>query len=152
MMPAKTWGPDIVFPIWRAISRCMLIPFTNTKWRAQAFGHRLVQLVHSRSPREGSIRVLDFNPLFVKRPPLFPEDYHPVIAKAVTRRIVAEVGVIPKGEIWLEHIESSLPYYEVTTKETFGLAGVMMDDERIIGLRTSSPGSHDIAALDVFIM
>jgi hypothetical protein len=55
----------------------------------------------------------------------------------VTRRIVAEVGVIPKGEIWLEHIESSLPYYEVTTKETFGLAGVMMDDERIIGLRVS---------------
>jgi hypothetical protein len=137
MMPAKTWGPDIVFPVWRAISRCMLIPFTNAKWRAQAFGHRLVQLIHSRSPREGSIRILDFNPLFVKRPPLFPEDYHAVISKAVTRRIVAEVGVIPKGEIWLEHVESSLPYYEVTTKDTFGLAGVMMDDERIIGLRVS---------------
>ena len=169
MMPAKTWGPDIVFPIWRAISRCMLVPFTHTKWRAQVFGHRLVQLVHSRSPREGSIRVLDFNPLFVKRPPLFPEDYHPVIAQAVTRRIVAEVGVIPKGEIWLEHVESSLPYYEVTTKEAFPLAAVMMDDERIIGLwvrlqlaytkklslmfkQTGSPGSQDIVALDVFIM
>jgi len=88
--------------------------------------------------RAGTIRVLDFNPLFVKRPPLFPEDYHAVIQSSVTRKIVSEVGVIAKGDVWMEDILSGLPYYEVTTKESFPLTEVLMDDERIIGLKVSS--------------
>ncbi|PVF99238.1 hypothetical protein CPB86DRAFT_872718 [Serendipita vermifera] len=154
-MPTAPWGPNIAFAEWRAIARCLISPLMNsinTKWRYQVFGHRLVQLVHTTTPREGKIRVLDFNPLFVQRPPLFPEDYHPVVQGTVTRKIVTEVGTIPKGEIWSEDILSSLPYYEVTTKEMFPLAGVMVDDERIIGLRTGSPGNPDIVALDVFVI
>ncbi|KAG8755935.1 hypothetical protein FRC14_003522 [Serendipita sp. 396] len=155
MMPAKTWGPDITFPFWRAISRCMISPFTyieNSQWRSQVYGHRMVQLVHSNTPRSGQLRVLDFNPLFVNRPPLFPEDYHPIIQSTVVRRMITEVGIIPKGEIWVDDIQSGLPYYEVTTKDAFPLAGVMMDEERIIGLKTGTPGSRDIIALDVFVI
>ncbi|KAG8814309.1 hypothetical protein FRC17_001208 [Serendipita sp. 399] len=162
MMPAKTWGPDITFPFWRAISRCMISPFTyieNAQWHSQVFGHRLVQLVHptnnhtNASPtRSGQIRVLDFNPLFINRPPLFPEDYHPFIQSTVTRRMVTDVGFIPKGDIWMDDIQSGLPYYEATTVETFALAGVMMDEERIIGLKTGTPRSQDIVALEVFVI
>ncbi|CCA72876.1 hypothetical protein PIIN_06813 [Serendipita indica DSM 11827] len=167
MMPAKTWGPDIGFKEWRAVSRCMLSQFTylaNSNWRSQVFGYRVAQLVRNPAEttnatvapvslaRAGHIRVLDFNPLFVKRPPLFPEDYHHIIQSTVTRRMVTDVGIIPKGEIWVENIESSLPYYEVTTREAFPLAGIMMDEERLIGLRTASPGSPDLVALDVFVI
>jgi hypothetical protein len=137
-IPINPWGPNIAFAEWRAVGRCLISPLmnaSNTKWRYQVFGHRLVQLVRTAKSRTGKIRVLDFNPLFVNRPPLFPEDYHPVIQGAVSRKIVTEVGTIPKGEIWSEDIPSSLPYYEVTTKEAFPLAGVMIDDERIIGLQ-----------------
>lgn len=111
---------------------------------------------------------MDFNPLFIKRPPLFPEDYHSVIQSTVTRRIVSDVGVIAKGDIFAEDIQSGLPYYEVTTKEAFPLSGILLDDERIIGLKVGSlsyafrlpdfalqvgsPGSHDIVALDVFVI
>lgn len=137
MVPAEAWGPDIPFSVWRSISRCMVPKRSPQRWLSCVHGFRFAQILNITSPWAGHIQLMDFNPLFVRNPPLFPEDYHPAIQKAVHRTIITDATVIPADEIFEEDVVSNLPYYQVTTVDTFPLAGVLLDDERIIGLRVS---------------
>lgn len=135
MVPAtEWWGPPVPYQIWRAI--CRTIPDRRPhKWIESVHGHRIAQLVYDKSPFVGHLQVMDFNPLFIKRPPLFPEDNHPLVQQSVRRRIMTDINVIPADGFFTEDLVSSLPYYEVTTVATFPLAGLLLDDERVIGLK-----------------
>ena len=48
---------------------------------------------------------------------------------------MTDINVIPADGFFTEDLVSSLPYYEVTTVATFSLAGLLLDDERVIGLK-----------------
>jgi len=48
---------------------------------------------------------------------------------------MTDVTVVPADGFFTEDLVSSLPYYEVTTVATFPLAGLLLDDERVIGLK-----------------
>lgn len=140
MVPAtEWWGPPVSYQIWRAI--CRTIPDRRPhKWIESVHGYRMAQLVYDKSPFVGHLQVMDFNPLFIKRPPLFPEDNHPLVQKSVQRRIMTDINIIPADGFFTEDLVSSLPYYEVTTVATFSLAGLLLDDERVIGLKVCHPG------------
>ena len=55
---------------------------------------------------------------------------------------MTDVTVVPADGFFTEDLVSSLPYYEVTTVATFPLAGLLLDDERVIGLKVCHPDSY----------
>ncbi|KAG8906065.1 regulator of (H+)-ATPase in vacuolar membrane, partial [Tulasnella sp. 403] len=52
----------------------------------------------------------------------------------VSVQLVDEMGTIPSGKLWLEPVQSELPYRQVTTKDVFPFANVVIDEERIGGI------------------
>ena len=50
-------------------------------------------------------------------------------------RIVTESSWIPAGTIFIDAVESGLPYQEVITKERFNVTSVMMDEDKIVLLK-----------------
>jgi hypothetical protein len=55
-----------------------------------------------------------------------------------TRRPVWDDTVIKPGPTYAEEIRTSLPYLEITSRQFNDCAALMMDAERIIGMRVSS--------------
>lgn len=54
--------------------------------------------------------------------------------REVSVKLVDFAGCIPRSKLWLEPVHSHLPYRQVTTKETFAFANVVIDEERIGGI------------------
>jgi len=48
-----------------------------------------------------------------------------------------EDSVLTAGFIFKEDVRSSLPYVEVVTQDEYHYNGVMIDDQRILGLKVS---------------
>ena len=46
--------------------------------------------------------------------------------------------VIPAGTMFREDVRSALPYIETVTQKKYRYEGVMMDEERILGLEVRS--------------
>lgn len=57
---------------------------------------------------------------------------------AVSVKLVDFPGYIPDSKLWLHKVESQLPYRQVTTKESFAFANVVIDEERIGGIMVRS--------------
>jgi len=49
--------------------------------------------------------------------------------------LTVEDSVVAAGSIFKEDVRSSLPYVEIVTQNDYLYHGVMMDDERILGVR-----------------
>ncbi len=52
-------------------------------------------------------------------------------------KLVGEEVKLPAGKLWAEPVHSRLPYRQVTTKEVFPYANVVIDEERIGGILVS---------------
>ncbi|CAE6452168.1 hypothetical protein ACGC1H_002354 [Rhizoctonia solani] len=81
------------------------------------------------------VRVLDFNPYSVRRKST-PED-----ATRNKVRVVDGPSVLKAGNYWESDVVSCLPYREVVTREEMLLSGVMIDGERVLGMRSDERGN-----------
>ncbi|KAI9450185.1 hypothetical protein BJY52DRAFT_1175761 [Lactarius psammicola] len=64
---------------------------------------------------------------------------------------VAE-AVIPAGTVFREDVWSALPYIETVTRDLYRYEGVLIDEERILGLETSKDDEIEISSFDVHVL
>ena len=91
------------------------------------------------------ISVLDFNPYNVARffvegngsGPERDQDTRQPISGQATRRLVKDSSQVHQG-FFAEPVYSSLPYIETISSERYNYPAVLMDEERILGLRVRS--------------
>ncbi|KAG9035541.1 hypothetical protein FRB95_011083 [Tulasnella sp. JGI-2019a] len=70
--------------------------------------------------------------------------------REISVRLIDGPSRIPPSKLWLEPIESRLPYRQVTTKETFAFANVVIDEERIGAIMVNESG--DLTDVHMFTM
>ncbi|KAJ1301918.1 hypothetical protein OPQ81_000757 [Rhizoctonia solani] len=82
------------------------------------------------------VRVLDFNPYSVRRK--VSQDQDQTGNKV---RVVDGPSILRAGNYWESDVVSCLPYREVVTREELLLSGVMIDGERVLGMRSDERGN-----------
>ncbi|KAH9980744.1 hypothetical protein BJV74DRAFT_85796 [Russula compacta] len=63
-----------------------------------------------------------------------------------------EESVLPAGNKFQEDVRSALPYVEVVTRDEYSYEGVLIDEERILGLKTDREDEIGISSFDVLIL
>ena len=131
-VPWSAWGPPA--------TRLFIGNFTPMYWISTTAGQRAVMMeVVLPSP----IIVQDFNPYAVRAAlALAAEsgqsqqgDWSKQLPDGDRMTLTVEDSVLTAGLIFKEDVRSSLPYVEIVTQNDYWYNGVMMDDERILGLR-----------------
>ncbi|KAG8730377.1 hypothetical protein FRC11_006842, partial [Ceratobasidium sp. 423] len=82
------------------------------------------------------VRVLDFNPYSVRRKVSQEQD-----RTENKVRVVDGPSILKAGNYWESDVVSCLPYREVVTREELLLSGVMIDGERVLGMRSDERGN-----------
>ncbi|CAE6532396.1 unnamed protein product [Rhizoctonia solani] len=82
------------------------------------------------------VRVLDFNPYSVRRKVSQEQD-----RTGNKVRVVDGPSILKAGNYWESDVVSCLPYREVVTREELLLSGVMIDGERVLGMRSDERGN-----------
>ncbi|KDN45792.1 hypothetical protein RSAG8_04625, partial [Rhizoctonia solani AG-8 WAC10335] len=82
------------------------------------------------------VRVLDFNPYSVRRKSSHEQD-----STRNKVRVVDGPSILKAGNYWESDVVSCLPYREVVTREEMLLSGVMIDGERVLGMRSDERGN-----------
>jgi hypothetical protein len=93
-----------------------------------------------------AVTMEDFTPS-----PIIVRDFNPHAVRAALARknsrvlpngnrqvVKIEEDVIPAGSIFREDVRSALPYIETVTQTRYGYGGVLIDEERILGLEVRS--------------
>jgi hypothetical protein len=78
------------------------------------------------------IIVRDFNPYAVRA--ALAREKSRILPNGNKQTLKAEEGVIPAGSMFREDVRSALPYIETVTQTRYGYEGVLIDEERILGL------------------
>ncbi|KAI9431717.1 hypothetical protein H4582DRAFT_2003725 [Lactarius indigo] len=66
--------------------------------------------------------------------------------------IKAAEAVILAGSVFREDVRSALPYIETVTQNVYRYEGVLIDEERILGLETSKDDETEILSFDVHVL
>ena len=131
MVPWSAWGVPI--------TRWFESDQASIRWITTTAGQRAVTM-EDRSPTP--IIVHDFNPYAV-RAALAREasqgwtqecEKSRVLPNGNRQTIKVEEDVIPAGSVFREDVRSALPYIETVTQTRYGYEGVLIDEERILGL------------------
>ncbi|KAJ3997265.1 hypothetical protein F5050DRAFT_1753453 [Lentinula boryana] len=139
-VPWSEWGP----PKTRWL-RARSIP---TEWITTTSGQRYAY-VSTQAPLPQPVVVLDFNQNHVRRVnaniknQIFP--YHGIFPNEMITTNVAGLAkrvwidesrdTYEKMRVFAEDVGGYLPYVAVKSAQTYGFHGVLMDDERIIGIK-----------------
>ncbi|KAG2753864.1 hypothetical protein P692DRAFT_20796932 [Suillus brevipes Sb2] len=130
-VPWEEWGPR---------ESRMLNHQVPYQWLRYVHGHRVVFPLLS-----GSMQVLDFNLRKTKRH-VFP----PQPDSKASIEIIDYPTTILSDCIFPGPVETSLPYRVSRRDELKGFSGVMIDEQRLIGLRSPSFADGDMGDLYVF--
>ncbi|KAF8519135.1 hypothetical protein BU17DRAFT_90336 [Hysterangium stoloniferum] len=126
LVPWKEWGPN---------KTRLLSMRPNIPWVCYVHGTRFVYMERATPhlPAEKSrIRLLDFNPLSIKRDWKLSE----VESSRVTTFSASEPTVIDQREdVFVETVATSLPYREVLSADKYRYVAVMIDDDCLVGIR-----------------
>ena len=135
-VPWSAWG----IPVTR-----WLRSDPSSGWITTTAGQRAVMMEDGTST---PIIVRDFNPYAVRaalaQGRMQQECDHDVREKSRVlpngnkQTVKVEEVVIPAGSIFREDVRSALPYIETVTQTRYGYDGVLMDEERILGLEVRS--------------
>ncbi|KAG1769125.1 hypothetical protein EV702DRAFT_1140109 [Suillus placidus] len=130
-VPWEEWGPH---------ESRMLHHQVPYQWLRYVHGYRVVFPLLS-----GSMQVLDFNVRKTKRHvfPLQPDSKASI-------EVIDFPSIICSGCIFSGPIETSLPYRVCRRDELKGFSGVMIDEQRLIGLKSPSFADGDMKDLHVF--
>jgi len=140
LMPAPvqvswpTWGPPV--------TRWFKGEHTSTGWITRAAGQRTVTLGESIPT---PIKVRDFNPYAVRAAcalaaasvsgQLKQGNWSKQLPNGNQMTLHVEESMLTADYIFKEDVRSSLPYVEVVTQNEYHYMGVMVDDQRILGLK-----------------
>jgi len=115
------------------------------RWLRYVHGQKVVCPPHSIS-RTYLLEVLDFN-IHTKR---LPEE---IVTGNTRFTIHTESSLVPKSEIFMENVMTRLPYTR-TVRNDMGdfYSGFMIDEERLVGLRSKSSPEGEMGDIDVFTL
>lgn len=100
------------------------------RWITTTAGQRYVSMAAAEL---APIRVRDFNPHAVRRAGAGGEAVR--LPSGNTLRVVTGSSVITSSDLFQDDLESALPYVETVTEAEYSYDGVLMDEERILGLK-----------------
>ena len=133
MVPWSAWGIPV--------TRWFESDPSSIQWITTTAGQRAVTM-EDRTPTR--IIVRDFNPYAVRAALAqgrtqqeCDEDVHDklrVLPNGNRQTVKVEENVIPAGSTFREDVRSALPYIETVTQARYGYEGVMIDEERILGV------------------
>ena len=130
-VPWSAWGPSA--------KRWFLSNATSTSWITTTAGQRMVTL-EDRIP--SPIIVRDFNPYVVRATRALatasgqsPGGNWRKLPNENRTILKVEGSVLPARTIFKEDVLSFLPYVEIVTQREYHYEGVMIDEERILGLK-----------------
>ncbi|KAH8989922.1 hypothetical protein EDB86DRAFT_2941489 [Lactarius hatsudake] len=116
----------------------------SMRWITTTSGQRAVTM-EERTPTP--IIVRDFNPYAV-RAALAHE-----ATQGRSRECDGDAQQLPNGNRQvLEDVRSALPYIETVTQKMYRYEGVLIDEERILGLKTSKDDEINISSFDVHVL
>ena len=137
LIPWSAWGT--------AATRWFEFDPASMRWITTTAGQRAVTM-EERTPTP--IIVRDFNPYAVRaalareaaqgRPQECERDVQRQLPNGNWQVLKVEEDVIPAGTMFGEDVRSALPYIETVTQKKYRYEGVMMDEERILGLEVRS--------------
>lgn len=126
----------------------------SIRWITTTAGQRAVTMEeHAPTP----IIVRDFNPYAV-RAALAREatqgrsQQQQQLPNGNRKVVVVAEAVILAGSIFKKDVRSALPYIETVTQNMYMYEGVLIDEERILGLETSKDDEIDISSFDVHVL
>jgi hypothetical protein len=105
----------------------------SIRWITTTAGQRAVTM-EENTPTP--IIVRDFNPYAVRA--ALAREKSRILPNGNKQTLKAEEGVIPAGSMFREDVRSALPYIETVTQTRYGYEGVLIDEERILGLEVRS--------------
>jgi hypothetical protein len=131
-LPWAAWGP--------AVTRWFESDHASIRWITTTSGQRAVAM------EEGTptpIIVRDFNPYTVRsargRAAASGQErgcnWSEQLPNGNRVRLKVEESVLAAGSVFEEDVRSSLPYVEVATRAEYRYEGVLIDEERILGLK-----------------
>lgn len=121
IIPWAEWGPPI--------SRWLNAEVMPTRWITTTAGERCVAAVEQHDSQECTISILDFNPTRIRR----MEAQWSHDSKVYMSVIKNPTSLLSR--CFEEPVLSMLPYSVCITPQTYDYDGVLMDEERLIGLR-----------------
>ncbi|KAN0135804.1 hypothetical protein V8E53_006256, partial [Lactarius tabidus] len=66
--------------------------------------------------------------------------------------VKVEEDVIPAGSMFREDVRSALQYIGAVTLTKYGYEGVLIDEERSLGLETSEDDEIEISSFDIHVL
>jgi hypothetical protein len=113
----------------------------SMRWITTTAGQRAVTMEDVGSPTP--IIVRDFNPYMVRsarggvsangRPQGY--NWSAQLPNGNRMAVKVEESVLNAGSVFKEDVRSSLPYVEIVTRAEYRYEGVLIDEERILGLK-----------------
>ena len=125
----EKWGPRV--------TRWFACDEEPMRWITMTNGQRYVT---TTDEQRGPLTLRDFNPYHVRRHQMRAADgdrdaeEKMVLPNGNIVRLVTQKTVLQRGDLFEADVESELPYCETVTRKEYGYDGVMIDEERIIGL------------------
>ncbi|KAI0287388.1 hypothetical protein BC826DRAFT_1045106 [Russula brevipes] len=129
----------------------------SMRWITTTAGQRAVTMEDVGAPTP--IIVRDFNPYMVRsarggvsangRPRGY--NWSAQLPNGNRMAVKVEESVLSAGSVFKEDVRSSLPYVEIVTRAEYRYEGVLMDEERILGMKTSQEDKL-ISSFDVHIL
>jgi hypothetical protein len=131
-VPWSAWGPGS--------TRWFEWGNQSVPWMTTTAGQRTVTL-EDRMP--GSILLRDFNPYAVRAARSLAGasgqsqqgNWAKQLPNGNQMTLIVEDSVLTAGSIFEEDVRSSLPYVEIGTQRKYQYDGVLIDDERILGVK-----------------
>ncbi|TFK41206.1 hypothetical protein BDQ12DRAFT_679076 [Crucibulum laeve] len=122
-IPWLSWGPPI--------TRWLNADNVPTRWITTTAGQRCVLIADNAANHGFPVVILDFNPYNLRR----TEKY---LRRTPNPRLWCVIGPqrVEDSECFVDSIESSLPYTACASTQSFEYEGVLMDEERVLGLST----------------
>jgi len=148
-IPWAAWGPHV--------TRWFEGDPASMRWITTTAGQRAVTM-EDGAPTP--IIVRDFNPYTVRsaRARAAESDqsqqcnWSEQLPNGNRMTLKVEDSVLLAGSVFKEDVRSSLPYVEVMTQAEYRYEGVLIDEERILGLKTSEQDDLGISSFDVHIL
>ena len=133
-VPWPTWGPPA--------TRWFKGEHTSTGWITRTAGQRAIALEKSIPT---PIKMRDFNPYAVRAACALAAasaseqskqgNWSKQLSNGNRMTLNVEDSVLIAGPIFKDDVWSSLPYIEIVTQNEYLYVGVMVDDQRILGLK-----------------
>ncbi|KAF8492164.1 hypothetical protein F5888DRAFT_1731372 [Russula emetica] len=149
-VPWEAWGPSA--------TRWFESDPASVSWITTTAGQRAVTMEDGAST---PIIVRDFNPYAVRSARARAAagghlqqqcDWNEVLPNGNTMTLKVDDSVLVAGSVFKDDVRSSLPYVEIVTREEYHYEGVLIDEERILGLKTSHEDELMISSMDVHIL